>query len=75
MLDPATGSKLADVPDLNADDARRAIDAAHQAFPAWAAKPAKDRVCRFCAAGTNCILAETESLAQLMTAEQGKPLC
>ena len=63
-----------DVPDLNADDARRAIDAAHQAFPAWAAKPAKDRVCRFCAAGSNSSSPRRKPLAQLMTAEQGKPL-
>ena len=74
MLDPATGGKLADVPDLNADDARRAIDAAHKAFPAWAAKPAKDRA-QILRRWFELILAETEPLAQLMTAEQGKPLC
>ena len=53
VLDPATGEKLADVPDLNADDARRAIDAAHKAFPPGLPKPAKDRP-QSCAAGTNC---------------------
>jgi succinate-semialdehyde dehydrogenase/glutarate-semialdehyde dehydrogenase len=74
VLDPATGGKLANVPDLNADDARRAIDAAHRAFPAWAAKPAKDRSA-ILRRWFELILAETEALAQLMTAEQGKPLC
>ncbi len=72
VLDPATGSKLADVPDLTPDDARRAIDAAHKAFPAWAAKPAKDRAV-ILRRWFDLIIAETEALAQLMTAEQGKP--
>ena len=73
VLDPATGDKLADVPDLTAEDAQRAIDAAYKAFPSWSAKPAKERGAileRWC----ELILAETEALAQLMTAEQGKPL-
>jgi len=73
VLDPATGDKLADVPDMTAADAQRAIDAAYKAFPAWSAKPAKERGAileRWC----ELILAETEALAQLMTAEQGKPL-
>ncbi len=73
VLDPATGDKLADVPDLTPDDAKRAIDAAHKAFPAWAAKPAKDRA-RILRRWFDLIIAETEALAQLMTAEQGKPL-
>jgi succinate-semialdehyde dehydrogenase/glutarate-semialdehyde dehydrogenase len=73
VLDPATGSKLADVPDLTPDDARRAVDAAHMAFPAWAAKPAKDRAV-ILRRWFELITAETEALAQLMTAEQGKPL-
>lgn len=73
VFDPATGENLADVPDMTAEDARRAIDAAHNAFPQWAATPAKERgaiLQRWC----DLILAETEALAQLMTAEQGKPL-
>jgi succinate-semialdehyde dehydrogenase/glutarate-semialdehyde dehydrogenase len=73
VLDPATGAKLADVPDLTAEDARRAIDAAYQAFPAWAAKPAKERAI-ILRRWFDLIIAETEALAQLMTAEQGKPL-
>jgi succinate-semialdehyde dehydrogenase / glutarate-semialdehyde dehydrogenase len=73
VLDPATGDNIADVPDLTPDDAKRAIDAAHKAFPAWAAKPAKDRA-RILRRWFDLITAETEALAQLMTAEQGKPL-
>jgi succinate-semialdehyde dehydrogenase/glutarate-semialdehyde dehydrogenase len=73
VLDPATGAKLADMPDLTADDACRAIDAAHQAFPSWAAKPAKDRAI-ILRRWFDLITSETETLAQLMTSEQGKPL-
>ena len=73
VLDPATGEKLADVPDLTPQDARRAIDAAYAAFPGWAAKPAKDRA-GILKRWFELITAHTEALAQLMTAEQGKPL-
>jgi len=73
VLDPATGEKLADVPDMSAQDAQRAIDAAYKAFPAWSAKPAKERGA-ILERWYELILAETEALAQLMTAEQGKPL-
>ncbi len=73
VTDPATGAELAAVPDLGPEDARRAIAAAANALPAWSAKTAKER-------GTilrrwfDLITAETETLAQLMTSEQGKPL-
>jgi succinate-semialdehyde dehydrogenase/glutarate-semialdehyde dehydrogenase len=73
VFDPATGEKLADVPDLTADDARRAVDAAYRAFPSWAAKPAKERA-KILRRWFELLIAENESLAQLMTAEQGKPL-
>ena len=73
VFDPATGEEIARVPDLGADDARSAIDAAHAAFPAWAAKTAKERG-QILRRWFDLITAETEPLAQLMTAEQGKPL-
>jgi succinate-semialdehyde dehydrogenase/glutarate-semialdehyde dehydrogenase len=73
VTDPATGEEIARVPNLGAAEARQAIDAAHKAFPAWAAKTAKERsiiIRRW----FDLIVAETEGLARLMTAEQGKPL-
>jgi len=73
VMDPATGDKIADVPDLTPDDAKRAIDAAYKAFPAWSAKPAKERA-QILRRWYDLIISETEALAQLMTAEQGKPL-
>ena len=43
VTDPATGLKLADVPNLGTAETRDAIAAADKAWPAWRAKTAKDR--------------------------------
>jgi succinate-semialdehyde dehydrogenase/glutarate-semialdehyde dehydrogenase len=71
--DPATGAEIAAVPDLGAKDATRAIDAAAKAFPAWSAKTAKERA-GILKRWFELVTVETESLAKLMTTEQGKPL-
>src|SRR5215467_536948 len=71
--DPATGEEVASVPNLTAKDAARAIDAAARALPAWSAKTAKERAA-ILRRWFDLITAETESLARLMTTEQGKPL-
>ena len=73
VSDPATGSEIARVPDLGAKDAVRAVDAAVKAFPAWSAKTAKERAA-ILKRWFDLVTAETESLAKLMTTEQGKPL-
>jgi len=70
---PATRDILAEVPDLEPDDARGAIEAAQRAFPAWSAKTAKERAIVL-RRWFELIVAAQEDLAQLMTAEQGKPL-
>ena len=70
---PATGEELGVVPKLGAAETQRAIAAAAAAWPAWRARTADDRAAllrRWHAA----VLAAAEDLAQLMTAEQGKPL-
>ena len=73
VSNPATGERIASVPDCGVAETRRAIEAAAHAFSEWAAKPAKERSailrCWF-----DLILENGEDLAQLMTAEQGKPL-
>jgi len=61
------------VPDMGGAETRQALEAASQAFPAWAARTAKER------AGVlrrwyELLMANQEDLATLMTAEQGKPL-
>ena len=38
VLDPATGDEITTVPNLGAEDATRAIDAAARALPAWSAR-------------------------------------
>ncbi len=73
VYDPATGAEIAAVADLGAKDATRAIDEAAKALPAWSAKTAKERAA-ILRRWFDLITAETESLAQLMTTEQGKPL-
>lgn len=73
VLDPATGAEIARVPNLGAQETREAIDAAEKALPQWAAKTAKERA-QILKRWYDLLIAETESLAQLMTAEQGKPL-
>ena len=70
---PATGEKLGTVPKMGADETRRAIEAADRALPAWRAKTAKERA-EILRKWFDLMMANQEDLAQLMTAEQGKPL-
>lgn len=73
VLNPATGEKLADVADLGAADATRAVDAAEKAFGTWSAMLPLDRA-KLMNAWANLIEQNAENLARLMTTEQGKPL-
>ncbi|WP_295555212.1 NAD-dependent succinate-semialdehyde dehydrogenase [uncultured Hyphomicrobium sp.] len=73
VLDPATGEEIARVPNLGADETIKAIDAAEAALPAWSKKTAKERA-QILKRWFDLVTADAEPLAQLMTAEQGKPL-
>jgi len=73
VTNPANGALLGTVPDMGADETRRAIDAAHAAFPAWAKKTAKERA-QILRRMFDLMLQHQDDLAALMTAEQGKPL-
>ncbi|CAB3759490.1 NAD-dependent succinate-semialdehyde dehydrogenase [Paraburkholderia solisilvae] len=73
VLDPADNSEIARVPNLGADDAKRAISAAHAALPAWRAKTGKERAA-ILRRWYDLIVANADDLAAIMTAEQGKPL-
>jgi succinate-semialdehyde dehydrogenase / glutarate-semialdehyde dehydrogenase len=73
VTNPATGTVLGTVPDMGADEARSAIEAAAAAFPAWAARTAKDRA-TLLRRWHDLMLLNADDLATLMTAEQGKPL-
>ena len=71
--DPATGLKLADVPNLGTAETRDAIAAADKAWPAWRAKTAKERHAVLMK-WFSLIMANADDLARILTAEQGKPL-
>ena len=73
VRNPATGAVVGEVPALGAAETRQAIEAAARAFPAWRAMLAKERAAilrRLFA----LMLENTDDLAVIMTAEQGKPL-
>jgi len=73
VVNPATGNKLADVPLCGGGETRRAIAAANAAWPAWRALTAKRRA-QMLQAWNRLILENADDLAQLITAECGKPL-
>ena len=73
VTNPATGAVLAQVPDLGAADAKRAIEAANAAWAGWRAKTAKERAA-ILRRWFDLVMASQEDLAQILTAEQGKPL-
>ena len=73
VTDPASGQTLVEVADMGVAETQRAIDAAARALPAWRSRTAKDRAA-ILRRWFDLIIAHTEDLAQLMTAEQGKPL-
>jgi succinate-semialdehyde dehydrogenase / glutarate-semialdehyde dehydrogenase len=70
---PATGEILAKVPAMGAADATAAIEAADAAFKPWSKKLAKERSA-ILRKWFELIMANQEDIAQIMTAEQGKPI-
>ncbi|TCK05819.1 NAD-dependent succinate-semialdehyde dehydrogenase [Marinobacterium mangrovicola] len=73
VLNPANGEHLADVPDMSAEEASAAVEAAHKAFASWKKTTAKARA-QMLRRWYELIMDNQERLARLMTAEQGKPL-
>ncbi|WP_343315331.1 NAD-dependent succinate-semialdehyde dehydrogenase [Brucella sp. BE17] len=73
VTNPADGATVGTVPSLSKDTIRRAIDASAKAFPAWAAKTAKDRSA-ILRKWFDLIVANAGDIALIMTSEQGKPL-
>jgi len=73
VINPATGAVFARAPRATRAELDRAVAAARRAFPGWRAAGYEQRraaIERFCAA----LRAQQESLAELLTREQGKPL-
>jgi succinate-semialdehyde dehydrogenase/glutarate-semialdehyde dehydrogenase len=73
VRNPASGSLLADVPNCGAVETRRAISAADAALPAWQTLTAKQRS-QLLQRWFALINENADDLAQLITAECGKPL-
>lgn len=73
IRNPANGTIVGEVPLMGAVETRSAIEAAATALPSWSRKTAKERAAvlrRF----ADLMIANTNDLAVIMTAEQGKPL-
>ncbi|PYF01437.1 succinate semialdehyde dehydrogenase [Rhodopseudomonas faecalis] len=73
VSNPATGQQIGRVPNLSADDAVRAVQAAEQAFATWSKFTAKQRS-NILRKWFELIVAHREDLALILTSEQGKPL-
>lgn len=73
VVNPATGDSIAEIASCGTDETRRAIDAAEAAMPAWRKRSAKDRGA-ILRRWFNLMMESQEDLAQILTAEQGKPL-
>jgi acyl-CoA reductase-like NAD-dependent aldehyde dehydrogenase len=73
VIDPATASVFAECACAGPEDIEAAVAAAAAAFPGWAATPlaARQTVLRQMA---DAVDADAETLARLLTSEQGKPL-
>ncbi|MCC6739994.1 MAG: NAD-dependent succinate-semialdehyde dehydrogenase [Planctomycetia bacterium] len=73
VANPASREELGRVPDCGAAEARRALDAAASAFPAWAALPAIERANILFNVYAQ-MLHRAKELATLLTKENGKPI-
>ncbi|MFT4089993.1 MAG: NAD-dependent succinate-semialdehyde dehydrogenase [Asticcacaulis sp.] len=73
VLNPSTGAVLAYVREQGAPEAAAAVEAAHQAFPAWAAKPAKERA-TILKHWHHLLMAHQADLGLLVALEQGRAI-
>ncbi len=73
VLDPASGEKLALVPDLGAAETKQAIEDAQTAFKTWRKTTAKERA-NILRRWFDLMIEHKQDLAMIMTREQGKPL-
>lgn len=71
--DPATGDVIHEIADASVDDGVAAMDAAAEAFPSWAATPARERA-EILRRAFDLLQERKEDIALLMTLEMGKPL-
>lgn len=72
VIDPATGEAIGQAPDLDAPAVERAVQAAHDAFPAWSRSDPHARAA-FLRAWAGLIDENVEGLGALIALENGKP--
>ena len=70
---PATGEVIGTVPEGTRADVERAVAAANEAWPAWAALSVFDRA-RACERVAEAVEARRDDLARTLALDQGKPL-
>ncbi|MFI0355743.1 aldehyde dehydrogenase family protein [Actinomadura sp. 9N407] len=73
VIDPATEEAVARCPSGSAEDVRRAVDAAVEAQPAWAALPVAERVARL-TRWADAVAERAAELAEAECREMGKPV-
>ncbi|VCU68924.1 Alpha-ketoglutaric semialdehyde dehydrogenase [Pigmentiphaga humi] len=73
VIDPATGEAIGDLPVATAADLDRALQSAASAWPTWSATPAVERGRLLRRAAEN-FRSRRESIARMLTQEEGKPL-
>src|SRR5215470_5107348 len=73
VRNPATGEVVDTVPRADADDTRRAIDAAAAAFATWS-KTLPHKRAQVLMAASARVREKLDDVARLLTAEQGKPI-
>jgi succinate-semialdehyde dehydrogenase/glutarate-semialdehyde dehydrogenase len=73
VLNPATAEVLAEVPRFGVAETRQAIADAADAYPRWSSLLARERA-QILRRWADLIVEHLDDLAQLLTAEQGKPL-
>ncbi len=73
VVNPATGETVASVADFGRDGVKKAIDAAYDVQKDWAALTAKERA-DILLKWHDLMLENQEDLAQILTAEMGKPI-
>lgn len=72
VRNPADQTVAGTVPDAGAAETRRAIEAAHRAFPAWAATPARERGA-ILRRVMDLMVERRDEIARLVVLENGKP--
>ena len=73
VFDPASGARIGSVPAFGRSETAAAIAAAHTAWPLWRGLTARERS-RLLRRWYDLLIHNLDDLAQIMTAEQGKPL-